>query len=389
VDRSTPPPFLDTPLLQAAYRFGVEETYGRRSHDDADIDHAIAVARLVSRDGQPEDVVAAALLHDVLEDTEIDHTELRARFGDEITDLVGALTENKAIAGYARRKAALRGQVVEAGRDTATIFAADKLARLRSFETQDDPPPQPKLAHYRRTLELLCERYPDLPFLDEFRERLDALERRVDPDQQVVEARDGSRILLRRITPADADSLAQVYERLSPKSRERRFTSAPAHLSTEDLQYLTDVDGRRHDALVALDVETGELVGEARYVRERDRPDIGEVAVLVADEWQRRGIATALLTELTKRARRQGLRRYRALVATDNHVVLEALASRGSEATGTEAGQAMLEFEFPAEGLSERLPEPLKAALNWSARGRLRLLGMIARGVGQLTMTGA
>src|SRR5439155_4458391 len=106
VDRSTAPPFLDTPLLQDAYRFAAE-AQGRRSRGDAAIDHAIAVARLVSRAGQPVDVVAAALLHDVLEDTEIDHTELRARFGDEITDLVGALTENKAIAGYARRKAAL------------------------------------------------------------------------------------------------------------------------------------------------------------------------------------------------------------------------------------------------------------------------------------------
>lgn len=384
MDRSTAPPFLDTPLLQDAYRL-VIEAYSQRSNGDADIDHAIEVARLVSRAGQPEYVLAAALLHDVLEDTDTGPTELRARFGDEIADLVGSLTENKAIAGYARRKAALRGQVVEAGRDAATIFAADKLARLRSFEAPDDRPPQPKLAHYRRTLELLSERYPDLPFLDELRERLDQLDRRVDPDQLVVEARDGSRMLLRRITPADADSLAQVYERLSPQSRERRFISAPAHLTTEDLQYLTDVDGRRHDALVALEEETGELVGEARYVRERDRRDTGEVAVLVADGWQQRGIATALLTELTKRARRQGLRRYRALVATDNNVVLDALASRGSEATGTEAGQVMLEFEFPAEGLSERLPEQLKAALSWSARGRLRLLGVIARGFGQLS----
>jgi RimJ/RimL family protein N-acetyltransferase len=384
VDRSTAPPFLDTPLLQDAYRF-VTESYSRRSNGDADIDHAIEVARLVSRAGEPEYVVAAALLHDVLEDTDTGPSALRTRFGDEIADLVASLTENNAIAGYARRKAALRGQVVEAGRDAALIFAADKLARLRSFDKQDDPPPPPKLAHYRRTVELLSERYPDLPFLDELRERLDDLDRRVDPDQQVVEARDGSRMLLRRITPADADSLALVYERLSPQSRERRFISAPPTLTPEDLQYLTDVDGRRHDALVALDDKTGELVGEARYVRERDRRDTGEVAVLVADEWQQRGIATALLTELTKRARRQGLRRYRALVATDNHVVLDALASRGSEATGTEAGQIMLEFEFPAEGLSERLPEQLKAALSWSARGRLHLLGMIARGFGQLT----
>jgi RimJ/RimL family protein N-acetyltransferase len=374
VDRSSAPAFLDTPLLQDAYRFACE-AYGRRPRGQADLDHSIAVALLVKLAGCPEGMVAAALLHDVLEGTGVEHTAIRSRFGDEIADLVGSVTEHPAIADYTRRKAALRGQVAEAGRDAATIFAADKLARVGSFDLGNDPPAAPKLAHYRKTLELLSARYPDLPFLHELRDRLDELERRLDPDQQVVTARDGSRMLLRRITPSDADLLAQVYERLSRQSRERRFLSAPAHLAPEDLQYLTDVDGRRHDALVALHEGTGELVGEARYVREPDRPDTGEVAVMVADAWQGRGIATALLTELTRRARRQGLSRYKAIVATDNEVVLKALANLGSEATGVEDGQVTLEFDFPPEGLSERL----LAALSWSARGQLRLLGAIAR----------
>jgi (p)ppGpp synthase/HD superfamily hydrolase len=70
-------------------------------------------------------VVAAALLHDVLEDTETSPDDLRRRFGAGVADLVGALTESSAIADYERRKAALRGQAVEAGTDAATIFAAD------------------------------------------------------------------------------------------------------------------------------------------------------------------------------------------------------------------------------------------------------------------------
>jgi RimJ/RimL family protein N-acetyltransferase len=374
VDRSSAPAFLDTPLLQHAYRFA-SDAYGLGAGGRAHLDHSIQVARLVKQAGCPEAMIAAALLHDVLESTEIDHTAIRTRFGDEVADLVAAVTENRAIAGYPRRKAALRGQVAEAGRDAATIFAADKLARVRSFDSESDLPPQPRLVHHRKTLELLSARYPDLPFLDELRDELDELERRLDPDQQVVTARDGSRLRLRRIAPSDADLLAQLYEGLSRQSRERRFLSAPAHLAPEDLQYLTDVEGRRHDALVALDEETGELVGEARYVREPDRPDTGEVAVMVADDRQGRGIATALLTELTRRARRQGLRRYKALVASDNEIVLEALENLGSEATELEDGQVTLEFDFPPEGLSERL----LAALSWSARGQLRLLGAIAR----------
>jgi hypothetical protein len=81
------------------------------------------------------------------------------------------------------------------------------------------------------------------------------------------------------------------------------------------------------------------------------------------------------LTELTKRARRQGLRRYAAIVSTDNDIVLEALARLGGEPTPAGDGQVTLEFDFPPEGLSERL----LTALAWSARGQLRLLGAVAR----------
>src|SRR5205085_5375816 len=111
----------------------------------------------------------------------------------------------------------------------------------RSVDSGQDPPPPAKLAHYRKSLELLSARYPGLPFIDELRKRLDELDRRLDPDQQVMTLRDGSRVLMRRIVPSDADALARTYERLSPRSRERRFLSAPAQLSPEDLRYLTDV----------------------------------------------------------------------------------------------------------------------------------------------------
>ena len=374
MDSPGPPAFLDTPLLQDAYRF-TREAYARRARGVQDLDHSLAVARLLKQAGAPEHVVAAGFLHDVLEDTHTDQRELRSRFGDEIADLVATVTENPMIADYTTRKAALRGQVAEAGRDAAMIFAADKLARLSAIGGGGDPPPPDKLAHYRKTLELLSEHHQDLPYLEDLRRRLDEVDRRLDPEQQSVTLRDGSRVLLRRIAPSDSEALAQTYERLSTRSRERRFLSAPPQLSPEDLRYLTEVDGRRHDALVAFDVGTGELVGEARYVREPGRRDTGEVAVVVADDRQGRGIATALLLELTNRARRQGLRRYTAIVSIDNEIVLDALSALGGEPTPAGDGQVTLEFDFPAEGLSERL----LAALSWSARGQLRLLSAIAR----------
>jgi RimJ/RimL family protein N-acetyltransferase len=374
MDSSNPPAFLDTPLLQDSYRF-VCEAFARRARGPADLDHSVAVARLLKQAGSSEELVAAGLLHDVIEDTHTDPAELRSRFGDAIADRVATVTENPMIGDYATRKAALRGQVTEAGRDAATIFAADKLARVRAIDSGVDPPPPDKLAHYRNTLALISAQHLGLPFVDELGARLDELDHGLDPEQQTALLREGSRVLVRRISPSDGDALARMYERLSPLSRERRFLSAPDQLSPEDLRYLTDVDGRRHDALVALDEATGELVGEARYVRETDRRDTGEVAVVVADDWQGRGIATALLLELTRRARRQGLRRYTAIVSTDNEIVLDALAGLGGEPTPAGDGQVTLEFDVPAEGLSERL----RSALSWSARGQLRLLGAIAR----------
>jgi RimJ/RimL family protein N-acetyltransferase len=374
MNQSSPPAFLDTPQLQDAYRFACE-AFSRRARGDADLDHSVSVARLLKQSGSPESTVAAGMLHDVIEDTHTEQAELRSRFGDEIADLVGTVTENPGIADYSTRKAALRGQVAQAGRAAATVFAADKLARMRAAGTAGEPPSPAKLAHYRQTLDALSRQYPGLPFVDELERRLGEIDQQLDSEQQEAELRDGSHVLVRRIAPSDADALAAMYERLSPRSRERRFLSAPPQLSPEDLRYLTHVNGGRHDALVAFDPGTGELVGEARYVREPGRRDTGEVAVVVADDWQGRGIATALLTELTKRARRHGLRRYTAIVSTDNEVVLDALAGLGGEPMPAGDGQVILEFDFPAEGLSERL----LAALSWSARGQLRLLGAIAR----------
>jgi GNAT superfamily N-acetyltransferase len=149
----------------------------------------------------------------------------------------------------------------------------------------------------------------------------------------------------------DAQLLAHAYERLSTEARRRRFLVAPSRLTDEDLCYLTDVDGVRHDALVALDVTTGNLVGEARYVRDSIRPDTAELAAFVVDAWQRRGVATVLLTDLTRRAREQGLSRYKAIVSADNQVVLEALAKLGGACTGTSGGEVELDFELPAGGL--------------------------------------
>jgi RimJ/RimL family protein N-acetyltransferase len=195
---------------------------------------------------------------------------------------------------------------------------------------------------------------------------------------QTVEVRDGHAVLLRPISGDDKPLLADAFQRLSEESRQQRFLAPATELSPEDLEYLTEVDHRRHEAIVAIEPAEGRLVGVARYVQVPREREHAEVAVAVADDWQRRGVATALLGALSERARENGVERFRAYVSSDNQVVVDALERAGA-VRGPSAG-AELEFEVdvPHEGLGERLPTALRAA----AAGQLRMVERVARRLG-------
>ena len=174
---------------------------------------------------------------------------------------------------------------------------------------------------------------------------------------------------IRPIEPDDRALVRILYEELSDRSKRMRFLVPSNDLRDEDLDYLTDVDHKRHEAMVALDGER--LVGVARYVRApRDR-ESAEVAVVVADDRQNEGIGTQLLDRLTERARENGIARYTALVSEDNDVVLDALERAGAERTGTtDEGEVEFALDVPAEGLGERLRTALRsiAAALWRLR---------------------
>ena len=70
--------------------------------------------------------------------------------------------------------------------------------------------------------------------------------------------------------------------------------------------YLTEIDHHDHEAIIALEEESGEGIGVARYVRNPTHPETAEVAVTVIDEWQGRGLGTLLLEVLGQRARAEG-----------------------------------------------------------------------------------
>lgn len=136
----------------------------RRQADQAPfILHPLEVAALLYSVGAPDDVVAAGLLHDTLEKTSATSAELSQRFGNRVAVLVGAVTEDDSVKGYARRKAALREQVAHAGHDAMLLFAADKLSKVRELglgPATQTPLRRRRLRHYRHCLGLLEEQLP-------------------------------------------------------------------------------------------------------------------------------------------------------------------------------------------------------------------------------------
>jgi hypothetical protein len=94
------------------------------------IEHPLAVAERLVEQRYGDDVLAAALLHDVVEKSEIGIEEVRDRFGDTIGNLVEAMTEDESIPVYEGRKEEHRQRAAAAGPAALAIFAADKLANV-------------------------------------------------------------------------------------------------------------------------------------------------------------------------------------------------------------------------------------------------------------------
>lgn len=139
----------------------------------------------------------------------------------------------------------------------------------------------------------------------------------------------GRRLAAVRIRPIRADDdalLAEGFGRLSVQSRRNRFQYPKNELTPGELTYLTDVDHRDHEALVAVSRSDGSGLGVARYIRDRDDAHVAEIAVTVIDEWQFRGIGTRLVTQLSERASAAGVTQFSALLLADNvgaHRLLE------------------------------------------------------------------
>ncbi len=131
-----PPAFAQrSQLLRDAYSMALEAHHGSRRRGKTDIGHPVAVAEVLFEYGiRDEEVIAAAFLHDVIEDTDIGPEEIGESFGKRVRCLVEEMTEDATIESYSERKAEHRRRI---SRDdsVSAIYAADKLASSRDLSS--------------------------------------------------------------------------------------------------------------------------------------------------------------------------------------------------------------------------------------------------------------
>lgn len=156
--------------------------------------------------------------------------------------------------------------------------------------------------------------------------------------------RDGTELVGRAIEPADRAALASFFRDLSVRSRYRRFLSPKRTLSEAELTHFTELDHHAAEARVAFN-RAGELVAVARYFI-TDDPTRAEVAIVVADNWQHRGVGTAVLSELMKQARADGIRVFVASCFADNREMIKLFRELGEAVTSTGQDAGVLELEI-------------------------------------------
>jgi (p)ppGpp synthase/HD superfamily hydrolase len=180
------PPFADgRPAVHAAVEWAVRmHADQRRSVDRAlFILHPLEVASLLNGRGFDDEVIAAGVLHDVVETTSATVEDVAARFGARVSSIVAAVSEDPSIPDYEARKAALRSRACEGGVAARAVYAADKISKTRELRAQsardpsvlETPLNRLKLEHYDASLVALRAAEDEQPMVDQLAFELWAL----------------------------------------------------------------------------------------------------------------------------------------------------------------------------------------------------------------------
>jgi acyl-CoA hydrolase/GNAT superfamily N-acetyltransferase len=142
--------------------------------------------------------------------------------------------------------------------------------------------------------------------------------------------RDGTEIFFRPVRPTDEAALSEMLYSLSSQSVQTRYMTRTIAFPHKDVQQLTNIDYHQDLAIVGTvpGVSGEEIVAIAQYFLD-PKSQAAEVAFIVQDEWQQKGMGTFLLDYLTQIAKKRGVRRFYAKVLPSNKAMLAIFHNSG------------------------------------------------------------
>jgi CRP-like cAMP-binding protein len=188
-----------------------------------------------------------------------------------------------------------------------------------------------------------------------------------------VTMRDGTVLFLRPVLPGDNERLVHGPVQFSSETLYRRFQSTRTP-TPRLMSYLFEVDYVDHFVWVLTDGAVGPVVADARFVREEGQPGVAEVAFIVGDDYQGRGIGSFLMDALAVAAHGDGVQQFTARVLADNYAMRAILDRYGARWHRDDLGVVTTVIDVPT--LSETSLTPVQyREIHSLARQVMRALG--------------
>ncbi len=162
-----------------------------------------------------------------------------------------------------------------------------------------------------------------------------------------VRMRDDTELYLRPVLPGDSERTSDDSIEFSSETLYRRFQTTRTPTDSM-MTYLFEVDYKHHFVWVMTDGEDGPVVADARFVRDETDPTLAEVAFIVGDDYQGRGVGSLLMAALAVAARGDGIRRFSARVLSDNLAMRKILDRFGAQWQREELGVVTTVIDVPA-----------------------------------------
>ncbi len=161
-----------------------------------------------------------------------------------------------------------------------------------------------------------------------------------------IHMRDDSWLYLRPVLPGDSERTSEGAIEFSTETFYRRFQT-PHVPSRAMMTYLFEVDYKDHFVWVMTEGREGPVVADGRFVRDETDPTVAEVAFIVGDDYQGRGIGSFLMSAVAVAARGDGVRRFTARVLSDNYAMRRILDRFGAQWRREDLGVVTTVIDVP------------------------------------------